>query len=94
MWVNVSPSCKGALPLSYLLEIHLQQGSVFFISLEVSFQSSMRGEGAFTMSVVDASLGDVVSVGLHVLLWVWVAGPSGIDLTNMLIEVEGMLECP
>ena len=46
----------------------------------------MRGGGAFTLSVVDASIGDVLLVGLCVLLWVQVAGPSGIDVTYMLIE--------
>ena len=51
----------------------------------------MRGEGAFTLSVVDASLGSVVSVGLHALLQVWVAGPSGIDVMNMLIEAVGVV---
>ena len=35
--------------------------------------------------MVDASVGDVVSVGLHVLLWMQVAGPSQVDVTNMLI---------
>ena len=72
MWVNVSTSCKDALPLSNPLEIYLQEGSVLCISLKVSFQSSKRIGHAFTLSVVDASVGSVVSVGLHVLLWVWV----------------------
>ena len=85
--VKVSTSCKGPLPLSYLLEICLQKGSILCISLRVSFQSSMRGGGAFTLSVIDVvirSVSGVVSVGLHVLLQVWVAGPSGVDVTNML----------
>ena len=49
----------------------------------------MRGEGAFALSVVDVagrSVGDVVSVALHVFLQVWVVGPSGVDVTNMLTE--------
>ena len=49
----------------------------------------MRGGGAFTLLVfhmVLTSVGGVVSVGLHVLLQVWVAGPSGVDVTNMLME--------
>ena len=74
MWVNVSTSYEGALLLSNVLEIHLQQGSALCINLRVSFQSSMRGGGAFTFSVVDVvvgSVGGVVSVVLHVLLQVW-----------------------
>ena len=49
----------------------------------------MRGGGAFTLSVVDVVLtfvGYVVLVGLCVLLQVWVAGPSGVDVTNLLME--------
>ena len=45
------------------------------------------------MSVVDVvvgSVGGVVSVGLHVLLQVQVAGPSGVEVTNMLIEAVGV----
>ena len=34
----------------------------------------------------------VVSVGLHVLLQVWVAGPSGVDVTNILIEAVEVAE--
>ena len=86
MCVNVSNSCEGALSMSGLLEICLQKGSVFCISQSVSLQSSMRGGGAFTLSVVDASVGSVVLVGLCVLLQVWVAGPSGVVVTNMWIE--------
>ena len=78
------------MPLSNLLEIHLQKGSILYISLRVSFRSSIRGGGAFTLSVIDAFVGGVVSVGLHVLLWVQVAGPSAVDITNLLIEVVGV----
>ena len=91
MWVNVSASCEGALPLSNLLEIHLQKKSILCISLRVFFQSAMRGRGPFTLSVVDASVGNVVSVGLHVLLQVQVAGQSGVDVTNMLEEALGVV---
>ena len=55
----------------------------------------MRGVGALTLSVVDVvvgSVGGVVSVGIHVLLQVQVAGPSGMDATNMLIEAVGIAE--
>ena len=46
----------------------------------------------FTLSLVDAGL---VSVGvvlavLHVLLWVQVAGSSGVDVTNILIKAVGV----
>ena len=71
MCVNVSTSWKGALSLSSLFEIHLQKGSIICSSQRVSFQSSMRGGVAFTLSVIDVvvtSVGGVVSVGLHVLL--------------------------
>ena len=67
----------------------LQQGSFFYISPRVSLQSSVRSGGAITLSVFDmvlTSIGDVVSVGVCVLMWVWVVGPSGMDVTNMLIE--------
>ena len=52
----------------------------------------MRGGGPFTLSVVDAvvgSVGCVVSVWLRVLPQVWVAGPSWVDVTKMLIEAVG-----
>ena len=89
--MNVSASCEGALPLSNLLKIHLQKGSILCICLRVSFQSSIQGGGALTLSVVDASIGCVVSVQLHVLLQVWVIGPSGEDVTNILIEAVGVV---
>ena len=50
----------------------------------------MTGGGAFTLSVVDASVGDVILLGLHILVWVWVAGPSGVDVTSMVIEAVGI----
>ena len=49
----------------------------------------MRGGGALTLSVFDVdltSVGGVVSVGVHILLWVQVAGPSSMDVTTMLME--------
>ena len=36
--------------------------------------------------VVLTSVGGLVSVGVCVLLQVWVAGPSGVDVTNILME--------
>ena len=54
----------------------------------MSLQSSIRGGGALTLSVFDVDLtsaGGVVSVGIHVSLWV--AGPSRVDVTTMLMEV-------
>ena len=41
--------------------------------------------------MVDVSVGDMVLVGLPVLLCVWVAGLSGVDVTNMLIEALGFV---
>ena len=49
----------------------------------------MRGGGTCALSVINVYVGDVVSIGLCVLLQVWVAGPSGVDVTNMLIEALG-----
>ena len=37
MCVNVFTSCEGTWPLSNLLEIHLQKGFIFYMSLRVSF---------------------------------------------------------
>ena len=92
--VNVPTSCEGALPLSNLLEIHLQKGSVLCMSLRVSFLSSVRGGGtcAFTMSLVDTVVGcaGMVLAVLCILMWVWVAGPSGVDVTNILIKAVGI----
>ena len=44
----------------------------------MSFQSSVRGTGAFTFSVFNM---DLSSVGVSVLLWVQKAGPSRVDVT-------------
>ena len=44
------------------------------------------------MSLVDVgiiSVGVVLAV-LYVLLQMWVAGPSGVDVTNMLIKAVGV----
>ena len=48
----------------------------------------MRGGDAFTLSVFDmvlTSVGGVVCVEIHVLLWVQLAG-THVDVTNMLME--------
>ena len=52
--------------------------------------------GAFTLALVDIFIGSagVVSAVLCLLLWVWVAGPSGVDVTNILIDAVGVLGCP
>ena len=87
--MKVLTSWEGALLLSSHFEMCLQKGSIFYISQRVSLWSSMRGGGALTLSVFDvdwSSVGGVVSIGLCVLLQVWVAGPSGVDVTNILIE--------
>ena len=87
MRVNVFTSCEGTLPLSNLLEICLLKGSILCMSLGLSCQSSVRVGGVFTLSLVDvviASAGVVLAVLCVLLLvWVWVAGPSGVDVTNM-----------
>ena len=52
----------------------------------------MRVGGAFTLSLLDVgivSTGVVLAV-LCVLLQVQVAGPSGVDVPNMLIEAVGV----
>ena len=87
--MKVSASWEGALQLSSHFKMHLQKGSVFCISGKVFLQSSMGGGGALTLSVFAMllpSVGGVVSVGVHVLLWVWVAGLFGVDVINMLME--------
>ena len=58
------------------------------MSLRASFQSSISGGGAFTFSLVDVVIGSarVVSAVLHVLLQVWVAGSSGVNVTMILIK--------
>ena len=92
MCMNVSTSCKGALPLSNFLEICLQKGSVLCMCLRVYILSSVKDGGVFTMSLVDAVVGSASSVlaVLYILLWVQVAGPSEIDVTNILIEAVGI----
>ena len=92
MCVNVLTSCEGALPLSNLLEIHLQKVSFLSMSFGVSFQSAVRVGCAFTLSLVDVgivSVGVVLAV-LHVLLQVLVAELSGIDVANILIKAVGV----
>ena len=62
---------------------------VLCISQRVYSQSSVRGRGAFTVSVVGVvvtSVGFVVSVGWHVSLWVWVTGLSRVDVTSIIME--------
>ena len=63
--------------------------TVLCVSQRVSLPSFVRGGGAFTFSVFNVfltSVGGVVSVGVCLLLWVWVAGSSVMDVTNMLME--------
>ena len=43
----------------------------------------------FGVDVDLTSAGGVVSVGVSVLLWVWMAGLSGVDVTTMLIGSIG-----
>ena len=85
----MSTSWVGALPLSSHFEMHLQKGSVLYISQRVSFGSSVRVGVALTLSVfhVDlTSVGGVISAGVSVLLWVQVVGPSRVDVTTILME--------
>ena len=91
--LNVFTLCEGALPLSHLLEIHLQKGSILCMSLRVSFQSAVRVGDGFTLSLVDVVLAfvGVALAVLHVLLWMQVAGPSGVDVPNILIEAVGVV---
>ena len=85
-------SCEGAVPLNNSLEIHLQKGSIHCMSLRVSFLSSVRGRGAFTLSLVDVavvSVGGVVLAVLCILLQLQSPGPSQVDVTN-IIEAVGV----
>ena len=43
------------------------------------------------VDVVVGSVGGVVSVGLHVLLQVQVAGQSRVDVNSMLVEAVGVV---
>ena len=87
--MKMPTSWQGAFSLGSHFEIHLQKGSAHCISQSVSLWSTIRGRGAFTLSVVNVvltSVGGVVSIGLCVLLLMRVTGPSGVDVANMLIE--------
>ena len=86
--MNVSNSWKGALPLSRHFEMHLPKGSVLCISWNVLVISGERWQCIHFVSVwhVLTSVGCVLSVGLCVLLWVRIAGPSGVVVTNILME--------
>ena len=56
----------------------------------------MRVEGALTVPVFNVDV-DLTSAGVSVLLQVWVAGPSRVDVTTMLmeaLEVTGMSLTP
>ena len=92
MCADVFTLCEGTLPVNNLLENHLQKGSILCMSLGESFQSAVRDGGAFPFSLVDvgAVSAGVVSVVLHVLLWVLVARPSRVDVTNLLIKAVGV----
>ena len=66
------------------------------MSLRVSFQTSVRVGGVFTLSLGDAGIvsAGVVLAVLCDLLLVQVAGPHGVDVTNILIKairVAGVL---
>ena len=92
MWVCLSASWWSALPLSNHLEICLENGYVFYIYSKVSLQTSVRGGGAFTLVVSccdgdGISAGGIVSDNAFVLLWMWVPGPSGVDVTTMLMRM-------
>ena len=78
--MKVSTSWEGPLPLSSHFEMYLQKGSIFYISQQLFLWSSMKGGGALTLSVYD------VDLTISVLLQVWVAGPSRVDVTTMLME--------
>ena len=56
----------------------------------MSLQIFVRGGGALALSLFCVDLTftcGVVYVGVSVLLTVWVAGPSGVDISTMLMEV-------
>ena len=52
----------------------------------------MRVGGAFTLSLANVGMvsAGVILAVLHVLLQVHVAGPSGVDVTNMLFKAVGV----
>ena len=91
--MKVSASWVGALSLRSYFKMHLQKGSIFCISERVFLQEDALAVSVFDVGVDLTSEGGVVSVDVNILLWVWVAEPSGVDVTNMLIralEVTGV----
>ena len=92
-WVKVSHSWWGALPFSNLLEMHLQNGSVFCICSTASTWSTVSGFGAVVGSweiwgVVSGCGVEVVLEGVFcVQLLVWKAGPSVEEAVSMLTDV-------
>ena len=60
--------------------------------LRVFFQPAVRVGSVFTLSLVDVGIVSVgvVSAMLCVLMLVWVAVSSGIDVTSILIEAVGV----
>ena len=92
MWIKVSASWWGILPLSNCLEMNLQSGSVFCICNKVSLWYFVRGGGAFTLVVScgdgDGTLvGSVESINAFVMLQVQVAGPSSVDAATVLMRM-------
>ena len=84
MCVNVSTSCKGALPLSNLLKNRFAEG-ICPLHEPKSVLLIFCQQWTCIYLVIRICKGVVLAV-LHVLLWVWVAGPSGVDVSNMLIK--------
>ena len=69
--MKVTASWESALPLSSNFEMHLQKGSIFYISQRLSLWSTLRCGGALTVPVFNVaidwiSVHDVVSVGASI----------------------------
>ena len=92
MWVKVAALWWSALQLSNNLGIHLKNGSLFCLYSNISLWFSMKGRDAFTIVVSccdggETSAWGIMSINVFVVLWVWVAGPSGGDVTTMLMRM-------
>ena len=93
-WVKVSNSWWGALPFSNLLEMHLQNGSVFCICSNASKWSAVSGLGVVVGSW--EIWGDVSGCGVKVVLeelccvqlLVWKTGLSVEETVSMVTDVD------
>ena len=82
LWWSMSSMYGKPLELAGIVQNH---GTVYHFPLGCLWSIDLS-----LVDVVIGSVGAVVSAVLHFLLCVQVAGPSGVDVTNMLIEPVGV----